>query len=108
MNIIDIIKKMNDEKRHLALIYLFIAIIIAIGIILKLKAYFYNQSLFHDECALAVNILDKNYLELFKPLDIVHDGRGDFFLLCVPDPAVSFPVRRADKGRFWVPLQGKG
>ena len=100
MNIIDIIKKMNDEKRHLALIYLFIAIIIAIGIILKLKAYFYNQSLFHDECALAVNILDKNYLELFKPLDIVHDGRGDFFLLCVPDPAVSFPVRRADKGRF--------
>lgn len=42
--------------------------IILFGIFLRLKGLVVNPSMWHDESALAWNILNKNYLQLFGPL----------------------------------------
>ena len=42
--------------------------VILIGVILRVFFAFVNTGLWHDECALAINILDRNYMELLKPL----------------------------------------
>lgn len=44
-------------------------IIIVFGIILRLSQYLFNRSLRPDESFLALNIVDKNYLDYLKPLD---------------------------------------
>ena len=58
----------------------FIWIIIGIGSALRLVHYFHNCSLSIDESSLALNIIDRNYSELFKPLDY-NQGAPIFFLL---------------------------
>lgn len=40
-----------------------------IGVILRSARYIYNRSLWLDEASLALNIINKNYLELLKPLE---------------------------------------
>ena len=47
---------------------LILGLIIFIGFLLRLKGYIDNPSLWHDECALGWNILNKNYVELFDKL----------------------------------------
>ncbi|MBQ3310876.1 hypothetical protein IJG72_02235 [bacterium] len=42
-----------------------LGIVIFIGILLRLKGFVTNPSLWHDECALGWNILNKNGIELF-------------------------------------------
>ena len=44
-------------------------IIISIGIVLRLVQYIANHSLWLDESYLALNIVNKSFLELLKPLD---------------------------------------
>lgn len=46
-----------------------IPVIISFGIFLRLYAYFNGLSFWGDEAALALNIMNKSYLELFKGLD---------------------------------------
>lgn len=48
-----------------------IVFIVLLGIYLRLNAYLANPSLWHDECALALNIQNKSYLQLFGVLDFV-------------------------------------
>ena len=43
--------------------------ILAAGIFFRIKIYLFNQGLWGDEIALVLNFFDKNYLDLFKPLD---------------------------------------
>lgn len=59
---------------------IFLLLIFAIGFYLRTKVYLTNLSFWHDECALAWNILNKNYLELFQPLRFLQ-AAPLFFLL---------------------------
>ena len=58
-----------EKLKNINLTYLITGLIILCGIILRLKVYFYNESFWIDECNLGTNILEKSYLQLFKPLD---------------------------------------
>ncbi|WP_163666102.1 hypothetical protein [Adonisia turfae] len=42
---------------------------LGIGILMRLSQYFSNRSLWFDEVALGLNLLDRNYLELLEALD---------------------------------------
>ena len=44
-------------------------IIIGFGIAIRLVQYLYNRSLWADEAVLALNIVNRSYLELLQPLD---------------------------------------
>lgn len=48
--------------------HIFLVLIFILGIYLRTKVYLTNQSFWHDECALAWNVLNRSYLELFEPL----------------------------------------
>lgn len=43
--------------------------VIIIGIAISIFQFFYNRSLWLDEANLALNIINRNFLELFEPLD---------------------------------------
>ena len=87
----------------------FIPIIILLGIILRLFAYFNGLSFWGDEAALALNVINKSYLELFKGLDylqvappiflvmskfIMLDSLRDFSLRLIPlvSGIISLPL----------------
>ncbi len=40
-----------------------------LGISLAIYQFFYNRSLWNDEAALALNIIDKSFSQLLQPLD---------------------------------------
>jgi hypothetical protein len=44
-------------------------IIISFGILVRIVQYLFNRSLWNDEAALALNIVNRSYLELLQPLD---------------------------------------
>ncbi|MGL5875105.1 MAG: glycosyltransferase family 39 protein [Xenococcaceae cyanobacterium] len=56
-------------------------VIICFGIIVRLAQYVYNRSLWADEATLALNIVDRSYLELFKPLDYEQGAPIGFLLI---------------------------
>ena len=43
--------------------------IICFGILVRLVQYLFNRSLWADEAVLALNIVNRSYLELLEPLD---------------------------------------
>jgi hypothetical protein len=49
-------------------------IILLIGVILSVIQFFYNRSLCGDEVWLVLNIVDRNFFELLKPLDYVQSA----------------------------------
>ncbi|MDY6896776.1 MAG: glycosyltransferase family 39 protein [Cyanobacteriota bacterium] len=55
------IKLFSSEKISL--------VIICFGILIRVIQYFYNRSLWADEAVLALNIVNRSYLELLQPLD---------------------------------------
>lgn len=60
---------MEKAKKFLQKIpYILLALIFILGIYLRLRVYLTNQSFWHDECALAWNIVNRDYLGLFQPL----------------------------------------
>jgi uncharacterized membrane protein len=56
-------------------------IIICFGIIVRGSQYLYNRSLWADEAVLALNIVERSYLELFQPLDYEQGAPIGFLLL---------------------------
>lgn len=48
--------------------FFLLALIFALGLILRLKGLFDNPSFWHDECSLGYNIIHKTYSGFFKPL----------------------------------------
>ncbi|HEY9598539.1 MAG TPA: glycosyltransferase family 39 protein, partial [Cyanophyceae cyanobacterium] len=56
-------------------------VIISFGILVRLVQYLSNRSLWNDEAALALNIVNKSYLELFKPLDYEQGAPIGFLLV---------------------------
>ena len=43
--------------------------IIAVGVVLRIAQFIYNRSLTEGEAALALNIVQRSYSQLLKPLD---------------------------------------
>ena len=69
--------------KKLIIKYLFnftIISIILIGFFLRLKGLLINPSMWHDECGLAFNILDKNYSDFFGILRF-HQTAPPLFML---------------------------
>ena len=56
-------------------------VIISFGIIVRLVQYLYNRSLWADEAVLALNIVNRSYLELFQPLDYEQAAPIGFLLV---------------------------
>lgn len=71
--------KFNDYLKRSNWEYLFWGIIV-LGIILRVSQYLFNRSLWLDESYLALNIVNKNYLDFFKPLDY-HQAAPFLFLV---------------------------
>ena len=51
------------------------------GVILRAFQYFYNRSLWLDEAMLSLNIIDRSFLELLKPLDYSQGAPVGFLFL---------------------------
>ena len=61
--------------------WILLGFIIFLGLILRLKGLISNPSMWHDECALAWNILEKSYGELFEKLRFLQVA-PPMFLVC--------------------------
>lgn len=55
--------------------------IVLFGIVLRLAQYLYNRSLTEGEAALALNIVERSYGQLLKPLDYVQAAPVGFLIL---------------------------
>ena len=55
--------------------------IIGVGVVLRIIQYFYNRSLTEGEAALALNIIQRSYGELLKPLAYVQAAPLGFLIL---------------------------
>lgn len=55
--------------------------IICFGIFVRLVQYLYNRSLWNDEAALALNIVNRSYLELLQPLDYAQGAPIGFLMV---------------------------
>lgn len=62
-------------------------IIIGFGILVRVVQYLYNRSLWADEAVLALNIVNRSYLELLQPLD--YDQAAPIGFLLVEKLAVQ-------------------
>lgn len=66
---------------NLERIQLISLVFVAIGILVRLVQYINNRSLWGDEAALARNIVNRSYLELFQPLDFDQAAPPGFLLI---------------------------
>lgn len=80
MDVPNILKKQKEYFQKIYFSQIFIWVIIIIGLLIRLRQYVANRSLWIDEAALALNILKLNYKELLSPL---FNGQAapPFFLL---------------------------
>src|SRR3989338_11217817 len=56
-------------------------IIILIGIIFRFYRYLYNKALWLDEAMLSLNIVERSFLELLKPLDYRQNAPIGFLMI---------------------------
>lgn len=81
-------------------------LLICLGVLLRLAEYGSNRSLWHDEAALALNIIDKSPLELFKPL--AYDQVAPYGFLMVEKFAVFLFGNTEYALRFFPLILGIG
>ena len=80
MDVHNILKKQEEYFQKIYSSQIFIWIIVIIGVLIRIRQYLVNRSLWVDEASLALNILKLNYKELLGPL---FNGQAapPFFLL---------------------------
>ena len=58
-----------ENKRNFHAYYVAVGTLIFIGIFLRTLFYFYDRPFWLDEASIAINMLEKGYLDYFKPLE---------------------------------------
>lgn len=61
--------------------YVILALIIFAGVIIRIKFFLINPSLWNDESAIAWNVLNKSYIDLLQPLRFVQVAPPAFLIL---------------------------
>src|SRR5574344_1048278 len=74
-------KKIKNFDRKSFLLNLILVLIAVLGIFVTVQCYVANPSFWHDECALAWNILHKHYFELFHQLRFLQVAPPLFLIL---------------------------
>ncbi|MDP2922509.1 MAG: hypothetical protein Q8O30_02150 [Candidatus Omnitrophota bacterium] len=74
-------KKMIEKKSRLSIGTISILIFFCIGILLRLKPYLCNRSLWLDETFLALNIVNRSFLELLQPLSYIQVAPIGFLMI---------------------------
>lgn len=74
-------KEIYSKIKKIYLSNYFPFFIILIGIIIRLRQYFVNRSLWLDEASLALNIIEKNYIELLQTLNYGQAAPPVFLLI---------------------------
>ena len=71
----------NNTKFVRYIYYTFLAGIILLGIVLRFKTFMINRPLWHDECSLALNIIELDAVKYFSPLKYGQAAPPLFMLL---------------------------
>lgn len=58
-----------------------IGLIFLLALVFRVKTYFFGRILWHDECSLAANILERNFLGFFQPLGYDQKAPAIFMML---------------------------
>ena len=78
----NLIKHKFSQKNLALLTYSKLSlIIISFGILVRLIQYLFNRSLWADEAVLALNIINRSYLELLAPLDYEQGAPYGFLIM---------------------------
>ncbi len=58
-----------------------VAFILFVGIVFRLRQYLFGRSLWLDEAMLALNIVNRNFSQMFQPLDFNQGAPIGFLLI---------------------------
>ena len=56
-----------EEKKSFRTYYILIGTLVFIGVFLRTLFYFYDRPFWLDEASIAINMIEKGYLDYFKP-----------------------------------------
>ena len=59
----------NCSQKHQSALSIILYLLISVGVFLVIYQFLFNRSLWIDEAQIALNIINKDFLELLKPLD---------------------------------------
>lgn len=96
---IEILMMMKEEYSRWIEKILLLFISVA-GIIVSIFQFLHDRSLWHDEASLALNLLHRNYFELFSPLDLAQAAPVLFLII----EKLFFQIFPSDMGLRIFPL----
>ena len=97
-------------KKEKAFYCVLIALLVFTGIFLRTLFYFYDRPFWLDEASIAINVLDKNYLDFFMPLERLQVAPpfslilAKAFLGIIPDYEMAFRLLPFIAGILSVPV----
>ena len=98
------------EKNKNIVFYLVLMLILICGIALRILFYSYARPFWNDESALAINLTDRSFLELFLPLSHEQVTPPLYAVLCtligdfIPVPELAFRLPALILGIGSIPL----
>jgi len=76
-----VLNSLKEKIKNINFYYCTLAVILLVGIILRLKAYFTGYTLWLDECSLALSIIKRGVLGFFSPLEHIQSAPPLFMML---------------------------
>ena len=58
-----------DRTKNKVIFYITLGLLVAAGVLFRVLFFSYARPFWNDECALALNLLNRNFIQLFAPLD---------------------------------------
>lgn len=75
-----VLNSLKEKIKNINFYYCTLAVILLVGIILRLKAYFTGYTLWLDECSLALSIIKRGVLGFFSPLEHIQSAPPLFMM----------------------------